>query len=165
MIQGLVIFFTDLARNDGFTALRLEGCIVFISSEDATLFVGREDCWDFALRLRINGSCSSSETKGLSESPETLRLLPTFVSSDPEEPLTTITLGALLRAFLAVVARTTSTFLWPRVGFSAPFRNDGSLSSTMILSSDSDVAFCDLECSATGAGDGDRLESSSSSLF
>ena len=156
------LFFIDLACNDAFTGLRVERCVVFISSEDATLFVGCEDSRDFALRLRIDVSCSSSEIKS-SGSPKTLRLPPTFVSSDPEESLATIMLGALLHAFLVAVVRTTSTLLRPCTDFGTPLRSDESLPST-IRSSDSIIAFCDLGRSVNGAGDGDRLESSSSSL-
>jgi len=43
MIRSLGFFFSDLIHNDGFTALRLEGCVVFVSSEDTILFVGCED--------------------------------------------------------------------------------------------------------------------------
>ena len=120
------LFFIDLACNDAFTSLRVEHCVVFISSEDATLFVGCEDSRDFALRLWIDVSCSSSEIKS-SGLPKTLRLPPTFVSSDPEKSLTMIMLGALLHAFLVAVVRTTSTLLRPCADFGTPLHSDESI--------------------------------------
>lgn len=51
----------DLGCEGAFGTFKWESCVVFEFGEDATRFVGRKDCWKFALRLRVDGPCSSSE--------------------------------------------------------------------------------------------------------
>ena len=113
------------------------------SGDNATLFVAREDCWPFLLRLRVDGSSSSSETKSAAESPGP--------SSDSEVSLSVITAGVLLRGF---VGSTISGRLRPWPAFGA----------ARSVSVDLFAPVCDLVARiVVGVGDGDKLNTSSHS--
>lgn len=122
-------------------------CVVSPSGDNATLFVACEDCWLFALHLRVDGSSSSSETKSSAGSPDP--------SSDPER---VITLGILLRGF---VGSTTSSFLQPCLAFGATCGGDESRS-WKVLSADLFTPMCNVERRVIEVGNGDKLNTASS---
>ena len=63
MIRSLA-FLVDCFCEDNFTPLEFWSRLVFISGKVmATFFVAQEDCWDLALRLRVDETCSSSKIR------------------------------------------------------------------------------------------------------